>query len=336
MNWWPSNCRYGDMIRVQVGSIWHYGIYLSDDEVIQFGEPPRRILQPNQEIRVISTSVDTFSGGETVEVAKLSVWEKVRRHSRRKTAKLARSRLGEGGYDLLYNNCEHFAMDCMWGRSEAVQSQNALSSRRVEVWISRIPEEEQRPYISPPIREKEILAASNSILRKQRLWDWATLTALIGHVYGMSMSELSFQKSASGRWICPGLYVSLAHSGAWIAVSACDEPVGVDIEELPAKAWMDWEKLRPIMLTRSEIDTYHSLDGEDMLAIWTRKESLYKRNGIGVFNPRHTTAHVPCIRTYKTDGWCMSVTTRTGRPARIRIWDGKRPHDVKIREWRIP
>ena len=37
MKWEPTNCRTGDMVRIRLGSIYHYGVFLSEDEVVQFG-----------------------------------------------------------------------------------------------------------------------------------------------------------------------------------------------------------------------------------------------------------------------------------------------------------
>ena len=63
MKWWPAECVSGDMIRVRIGGIWHYGVYVSDDEVIQFGPPPRCGAERPETIRVCSTTMSVFSGG---------------------------------------------------------------------------------------------------------------------------------------------------------------------------------------------------------------------------------------------------------------------------------
>ena len=41
--------------------------------------------------------------------------EKRRRFSAKKTVENARARLGEGGYNVLHNNCEHFVWECAFG-----------------------------------------------------------------------------------------------------------------------------------------------------------------------------------------------------------------------------
>ena len=79
MKWWPEQCDKGDMIRVRIGGIWHFGVYVSDGEVIQFGYPPREKRPMDDEIRVVSTTIDEFAGGCIVEKAKLSLKEKLKR-----------------------------------------------------------------------------------------------------------------------------------------------------------------------------------------------------------------------------------------------------------------
>ena len=44
MKWSFVEPSSGDMIRVKLGSIYHYGIFADDGEIIQFGLPP--VLHP--------------------------------------------------------------------------------------------------------------------------------------------------------------------------------------------------------------------------------------------------------------------------------------------------
>ena len=130
MKWSPDKCSPGDVIRVRIGSFCHYGIYVSDEEVIQFGLPPVGGLPSGgDDIRVIATDIDTFSCGKIVEVGvpERAGGERRRRFSAEKTIALARARLGEGGYSILHNNCEHFAWECAFGihRSEAEEEAQA-------------------------------------------------------------------------------------------------------------------------------------------------------------------------------------------------------------------
>ena len=60
MKFYPSEPKYGDIIRSRQGSIYHYGIYVSNDEVIQFGYPPQLRSKDKDDIKVISTDIETF------------------------------------------------------------------------------------------------------------------------------------------------------------------------------------------------------------------------------------------------------------------------------------
>ena len=124
MKWAYTDCTRGDIIRVKLGSVYHYGIFVSMDEVIAFGLPPTpENLSDQDSITVISTDIDVFSCGRQVEVAQMSLRERMSRRSPDKTVTLARSRLGEGGYNLLHNNCEHFVNEVVFDRSESSQEQ---------------------------------------------------------------------------------------------------------------------------------------------------------------------------------------------------------------------
>ncbi len=117
MKWRPDIPKAGDMIRVAVGSIYHYGIYVSDDEVIQFGAPPTDLFtRRDSEIKVIATDIDFFSAGKIPERAISETREEKKRFSNEKTVELARSRVGEGGYSIIHNNCEHFVYECVYGK----------------------------------------------------------------------------------------------------------------------------------------------------------------------------------------------------------------------------
>lgn len=114
VKWWPRDLRRGDLIRVKVGSIWHYGVFVSEDEVIQFGEPPVHLPRDESQIEVCATDIAAFSCGQIVEAAELGK----KRVPPEQSVAMARSRIGEKGYNLLHNNCEHFATECVLGKAE--------------------------------------------------------------------------------------------------------------------------------------------------------------------------------------------------------------------------
>ena len=106
--------RYGDMIRTKVRFYHHYGIYVSDDRVLQFGMPDNTGT-PNEQIHVMTTDIYTFLNGGTLEVGQPDREERKKMRSAKQVVELAEGRLGETGYDILHNNCEHFVNECVFG-----------------------------------------------------------------------------------------------------------------------------------------------------------------------------------------------------------------------------
>ena len=122
MKWLLTEPRYGDMIRVKSGTVYHYGVYVSDDEVIQFGlAPAARPALKDSEVEVLFTDIDTFLSGQFLEVAEFDRKEKKANRTPDEAVSTARARLGERGYHILYNNCEHFANECVRGKHSSEQ-----------------------------------------------------------------------------------------------------------------------------------------------------------------------------------------------------------------------
>lgn len=118
MEWVFAPAKAGDIIRVRVRFYHHYGIFVSEDEVIQFGARDNSGIDP-KEIRVLTTDISAFAGGEQVQCAKLSSSEKKQRRSVKETIEYARGQLGRDGYDILHNNCEHFVNECVFARAHS-------------------------------------------------------------------------------------------------------------------------------------------------------------------------------------------------------------------------
>ncbi len=138
MNWQPGTCEPGDMIRVRLGAVYHYGVFVSEEEVIAYGLPPvERYLHAPDRLKVQATDIDVFACGSIVEIAEPDRQERKKRLSRKKTVEAARSRIGEDQYDLLHNNCEHFAYECVFG-----EHRSSLEEMLRQKWRSRA---EQKP-----------------------------------------------------------------------------------------------------------------------------------------------------------------------------------------------
>ena len=85
-----------------------------------------RLPRLSQPYLVVATDIDVCACGQMVEQAVFGFLEKRRRVPPEESIRRARARLGEGGYDLLNNNCEHFARACVLGTHESEQVRKAL------------------------------------------------------------------------------------------------------------------------------------------------------------------------------------------------------------------
>lgn len=143
MKWQVCTPEPGDIVRVKLSEIYHYGIYVSDDEVIQFGLPPNASRHiDDADVEVLSTDIDRFRCNGFPETAVLSVTERMKRYSPRKTVRIARERIGEKGYHLLSNNCEHFVYECVFGTKYCSQTDDVREAIRnlplVDVYLCNI------------------------------------------------------------------------------------------------------------------------------------------------------------------------------------------------------
>lgn len=114
MKWESRTPVFGEIIRTKVSFYHHYGIFKNDNEVIQFGLPTD-VSRPAEEVKVLKTDIYTFLDSGEVEVGIPDKAELKNLRSPEETVKIAESRIGNGGYNILHNNCEHFVNECAFG-----------------------------------------------------------------------------------------------------------------------------------------------------------------------------------------------------------------------------
>ena len=111
----------GAHIRVKCDFYYHHGIYIGNDEVVQFGRGFEVYKNPS-EIKVLRSSIEDFCGDATfVEVYKFSKQELKEKRPDSLIVESAIACVGEGGYNILHNNCEHFANKCVFGVNKSSQ-----------------------------------------------------------------------------------------------------------------------------------------------------------------------------------------------------------------------
>lgn len=90
----------------------HHGIDCGDGTVIHYRKPSEIIEQ---------TSIEIFSRGQKIYIRQYPI-----RYIADTVINRAQSRLGEKQYNLLFNNCEHFATWCITGESKSQQVENFI------------------------------------------------------------------------------------------------------------------------------------------------------------------------------------------------------------------
>lgn len=118
MTWEAKSPEFGDIIRTKVSFYYHYGIFADESRVIQFGLP-ENVYQQADTIQVLATDVYRFLNGGELEVGVPDREERKRIRAAREIVEIAAARIGEGGYDILHNNCEHFVNDCAFGQAHS-------------------------------------------------------------------------------------------------------------------------------------------------------------------------------------------------------------------------
>ncbi len=292
MKWGISEPVSGDMVRVKAGNIYHFGIFVSDDEVIQFGLSPLLSVGCDaKNIEVISTNVDTFLQGEFLEVAIYDKKEIKRKRVVDEIVDNARLRLGEKGYNILYNNCEHFVNSCVFGESKSSQ---ALKYKAVmdnfpfvDVYYATIPVKGKVSKVYPSERNNEILSTANPSLKLQKYYVWKLLEYATKESFKLKFNKLNFTKKENGQWICDKFYFSISHSGEVVAVSVSNYPTGIDVENLNKTRSLTVAKRVFHEAEQKEFDNL--LEDERLnyfITKWTQKESEFKRLAKDKFSPK--------------------------------------------------
>lgn len=148
-----STPRLGDVIYAKRFGYNHYGVYSGNNRVIHYCKDENGMCDGI----IKETSLYDFLDGDSLYICKFNeddiiailnkYWgvgligmlaskfllagnEQYRSASRifspKETVSRARSRIGEGGYSLIFHNCEHFALWCKTGVSTSEQVRNIL------------------------------------------------------------------------------------------------------------------------------------------------------------------------------------------------------------------
>ncbi|MBQ8372556.1 MAG: 4'-phosphopantetheinyl transferase superfamily protein [Clostridia bacterium] len=147
-----------------------------------------------------------------------------------------------------------------------------------------------RVYIAPvgkaavgtvghPERDRQIAAASNDGVARERYYSWLLLEYALRQSVGVGTVGAGIRSHEHGGWLSDVCHLSISHSGGYVAVAVSSEPVGVDIELFREDKSTD--RLAARWLSEREKKKYDMLaDGERaefFYEKWTEKESIFKR-----------------------------------------------------------
>ena len=282
MKWILTSARRGDLIRVGFHGLYHYGVYLSDDCVVQFGRNPiHHDPTPAEQVEVLATDLADFLAGGFLEVCSLSPLERLQARPREKVARCALSRLGERGYHILTNNCEHFATSCLTGKPVCTQAEALRRSLRerplLDVYL--LPIASDAPL--PPIEDPEVAAMPEGEEKRRRAFARLLLEYALFRSLGLTPERAAVHKNADGKPLSERCFLSLSHSGSFAAVALSRKPVGVDLEA-KARAIPPDGAARHFLTEREA----KAICPEKLLMVWTQKEALFKAFGSGRFEPK--------------------------------------------------
>ena len=115
----------GCHVRVKINNYYHHGIYVGEGNVVQFGMPFDALkfeASDVSQIKVILSPLKDFTmGNNFIEVYCYSKSEARQKQKESDIIKTAMSHLGDSGYNILTNNCEHFANYCVFLKKQSDQ-----------------------------------------------------------------------------------------------------------------------------------------------------------------------------------------------------------------------
>lgn len=325
MKWDYNQPKSGDAVRVKLGQIYHYGIFVSNEEIVQFGLAPNLNTHlKNQDIAVCTSDMDTFLQGGFLERGLAEKCDGKKR-SNKAVVKFAKSKLGQTGYNIIHNNCEHFVYECLFGVKKCSQTdqvrQMFLAIPICHVYTAKIPQDVQIGQLSCQLRNEEIANVSHKDVKAEKYYVWKLLEYALYKTFGYKASEMTFDK-CNGKWTTPSCCFSLSHSNGVVACAVSRMKVGVDVEIVDGSH----QKTITRVLNSQEkalIDglcDYH-LD-KALITIWSQKESIFKTQNSNKFAPAkiQTVGQSVATITLDVDGKEYVLSTATPFVEKIRYF----------------
>ncbi|HZV26413.1 MAG TPA: 4'-phosphopantetheinyl transferase superfamily protein, partial [Acidothermaceae bacterium] len=163
----------------------------------------------------------------------------------------------------------------------AATSSEGMSAAELDALISRLPEAERMRAAGMRLEAR----------RRAFVLGRALLRSAVAPLGGVSPDAVVVRIEPSGRPVLAGslsdLFVSIAHSGAYVVVAVATRPVGVDVERVRQLARFSQVAAR--VCSPDELRELAAMGAADreraFMTVWSRKEAYGKAIGRGIAFP---------------------------------------------------
>ena len=184
---------------------------------------------------------------------------------------------------------------------------------KVFVYFSRLIEDASDIKVYPLERQLEILSCTSKKVISEKYTAWKLLERALKEQFDTDIEKVNFEKQKNGKWVMDKGYFSISHSNGVCLVALLDTPVGIDLEK-PIKVA---KRLCDRLLTEKEFAVFNTLPEKEkesyISKMWTKKESIFKFLGSGVFSPKEIESEnyftITKNLTLFNEEFLMSITT---------------------------
>ena len=320
MKWELNEIQIGDAVRVNMGAYYHYGICTAEDRIVQFGLPQIN-LNPD-EVKVCTTDIATFLCGKFAEVMVLDKKEQKTANNKTTIIEKAENAIGETGYNILHNNCEHFVNRCVFNNNKSSQVED-IEHQMFEiltpkyVFIAPVKMFKDNTVL-PKYTTKELKKITNKSLISQKVAAYGLLKYAVEEILRIQDDFANLKKTKTGKPVSKNYNFSISHTPDLIAVALSKCNVGIDLELVDER--QDFRLLKKSMLNQDEtIEIGNLLDSYN---VWTKKEAIYKYKDEKCFNPKQIKIDDVACKTieleYESEKYVLSVASKNVNNVKIK------------------
>jgi hypothetical protein len=218
----------GSHLIVGRGLYTHHGIYVGHDQVIHYSGMVSGINKGCVEL----TSREVFAQGKSITV---KTYRKIP-FTGPEICQRAKSKVGENKYNILLNNCEHFATWCVTGEHSSEQANAAIAQTSDDLAAQLIAKKTAKKVAGPVIRHltaKGSSAAAGNLISGQvaRTLASQTTRSVVARVAAQGATGLAVSGGAGG------LTASIAGGSVVATAVVSAAVVGVCTTYVVSKIW---------------------------------------------------------------------------------------------------